>query len=72
MLVSLGMCFAVPIKNRKVFNACYDNTAPIDSESLGMLDTSSVAGLHNLWQPGSRAARKWRENEIMRKEMERE
>ena len=25
------------------------------------------AGLHKLWQPGSLAARKWRENEEMRR-----
>ena len=26
------------------------------------------AGLHNLWQPGSWAVRKWRENEKMKRE----
>ena len=26
-------------------------------------------GLHNLWQPGSRAVRKWRENEKMKRKL---
>ena len=46
---------------------------PVVSQNSVLSPTRSHqlnAGLHNLWQPGSRAAKKWRENEKMKGELE--
>ena len=46
---------------------------PVVSQNSVLSPTRSHqlnSGLHNLWQPGSQAARKWRENEKMKRENE--